>query len=79
MKKRILIGLFFISTLVLGFSWGYMNDLAFAKEITVDCCSQCTDYCRCRNGSGEQIGCYTVQCTTSGECSGIGIKCCFPE
>jgi hypothetical protein len=65
-----------IAIFTVGLLWGilYAND----PEPVVDCCTSCTDYCKCLDGIIPQaIGCYTIACPGK-DCEGVGVKCCFP-
>lgn len=78
MKQYFKIYMFFLFVLGLGSLWGISQKQAYAKTIGVNCCKQCTNYCKCEN-SEYFTGCFTEECSSTGSCSGVGIKCCWPE
>ena len=71
MKK---ISLLIVFVFIIGLTWG----LAFSSEVVTDCCTSCWNYCDCTNGFEGSYGCKTVACP-SDNCSGVGIKCCWPK
>jgi len=74
MKQNICI---LILVLIVAFILGYFYSLSYAAPAV--CCNQCTNYCKCVDGTKPQHnGCYTEACPTGTRCSGVGEKCCWP-